>query len=212
MKKYVAISFAVITVLLMIIGTQLLSQKKPSKVDAFHESLTLEASGNYAKAIEALDAVIKEYKDDYLLNLRLGWLHYLARNYEKSNRFYSQALAMSGGKAIEALLGKTYPLSAQGDWEGVAAAYTQVLKLDPENYTANLRLGQIYLNRGLYAEARAYLEKAFTQYPGSYEPNVSLGWTYYYLGNRQKATQLLTTALMLSPGDTLVQKGLNVIK
>lgn len=212
MKTYATISIAVIGVLLMIIGSQVMSQKKQTKVDAFHESLTHENSGNYAKAIQALDAVYKDNKDDYLLNLRLGWVNYLAKNYDASAQFYSQAFTLSGSKSIDALLGKTYPLSARNDWDAVAAAYHSVLKLDPANYTANLRLGQIMLNRGLYAEAKSYLEKAQVHYPGSYEPNLSLGWTYYYLGNRQKARSLLTAALMLSPGDTLALQGLKLLK
>ncbi len=212
MKQYAVISIAVVAALLMIIGSQVMSQKKQTKVDAFHESLTQESSGNYAKAVQALDAVYKENKDDYLLNLRLGWVNYLAGKHDESKRYYSQAFTLSGSKGVDALLGKTYPLSAQNDWDGVAATYNAVLKIDPLNYTANLRLGQIMLNRGLYAEARSYLEKANTHYPGSYEPNLSLGWTYYYLGNRQKATSLLTAALMLSPGDTLALQGLKMLR
>lgn len=212
MKQYAVISIGVVAGLLIIIGSQVMSQKQKTKVDAFHESLTHETSGNYAKAVQTLEAVYKDNSDDYLMNLRLGWVNYLAKNYEESKGYYSQAFTVSGNKAVDALLGKTYPLSAQNAWDAVAATYHSVLKLDPLNYTANLRLGQIMLTRGLYGEAKSYLEKAHTLYPGSYEPNLSLGWTYYYLGNRQKATALLTAALMLSPGDTLATQGLQLLR
>lgn len=84
--------------------------------------------------------------------------------------------------------------------------------LDGNNYAANLRLGQIYLNRGQYAKAHPLLGRVHTLYPGEYEANLSLGWNHYYMGDRPKARQLLTTALMLVPGDSLALKGLDLAK
>ncbi|MBZ0199561.1 MAG: tetratricopeptide repeat protein, partial [Ignavibacteriaceae bacterium] len=57
-----------------------------------------------------------------------------------------------------------------------------------------------------------YLERVYKLYPGEYEPNLSLGYTYYYLGNNQKAKELLTKALMLSPNDSLAAAGLKLVK
>ena len=212
MKHYVVLSSLLAVVIVAILGAQIYSQKKMTKLDAFHESLKFESSQNYQKSIQSLQAIYSEHKDDVLVNLRLGWLNYLTGNYEESKRFYSTSFALSGNKSIDALLGQTLSLSAMNNWDAVAATYSTILKLDPMNYTANLRLGQIMLNRGLYADAKTYLEKAYSHYPASYEPNLSLGWTYYYLGDRKKATSRLTDALMLSPGDTLATKGLNLLK
>ncbi|MBI5471258.1 MAG: tetratricopeptide repeat protein [Ignavibacteriae bacterium] len=212
MKKFVLISVSAILIIVGVLATSVLSQKSSSILTAFHESLKQEDAKQYPKAIQSLEAGYKQSKDDYLVNLRLGWLHYLAKNYDESKKYYAQAFSLSGSKSVEALLGRTLPLSAVNDWDAVVGAYMSILRLDPMNYSANLRLGQIMLNRGMYAEAKEYLEKAHTAYPGSYEPNLSLGWTHYYLGNKQKATSLLTTALMLSPGDSLATRGLNLLK
>lgn len=212
MKKYVVVSSVLILGIIVLLNSNVLSQRKPNKADAFHESLKQETVQDYKKSLQALEGVYRENNDDYLLTLRLGWLNYLAKKHDESKDYYSQAFALSKNKSIEALLGRTYPLSALNDWDGVAAMYNTVLKIDPMNYTANLRLGQILLNKAAYSEAKTYLEKAHVHYPGSYEPNLSLGWTSYYLGDRQKATALLTTALMLSPGDTLALKGLRLLK
>jgi tetratricopeptide (TPR) repeat protein len=212
MKKYVVMSSVLILGILVLLSSNVLSQRKSSKADAFHESMKQETAQDYKKSLLALEGVYKDNKDDYLLNLRLGWLNYLAKKHDESKDYYSQAFALSKNKSIEALLGRTLPLSALNDWDGVAAMYNAVLKIDPMNYTANLRLGQILLNKAAYVEAKIYLEKAHAHYPGLYEPNLSLGWTYYYLGDRQKATALLTAALMLSPNDTLALKGLGLLK
>ena len=212
MKKYLAISSALILGILVLFNSNVLSQRKSSKTDAFHESLKHEAAQDYKKSLQALEGIYKESKDDYLMNLRLGWLSYLAKKYEESKNYYTQAFALSKNKSVEALLGRTYPLAALDDWDGVVAMYEAALKLDPMNYTANLHLGQTYLNKANYSEAKNYLEKAYAYYPGLYDVNLSLGWTYYYLRDKQKAAALLTTALMLSPGDTLATKGLRLLK
>lgn len=212
MKKFTVLSSILILGILAVLVTQVLSQKTPNKVDAFHESLKKESANDYKKSLQTLIGIYNENKDDYLINLRLGWVNYLVRSYEESKKYYGKAFALTGNKSIEALLGQTYPLAALNDWDGVFTAYLSILKIDPMHYTANLRLGQIMLQRGSYAEAKSYLEKAHTAYPGAYEPNLSLGWAQYYLGNKQRAELLLTTALMLSPGDTLATKGLSLLK
>ena len=80
------------------------------------------------------------------------------------------------------------------------------------NYSANLRLGQIYLQNSDYNNAKKYLEIAYNSFPSYYEPNLSLGWNYYYLGYKDKAKTLLTQALMLNEGDSLATAGLNLIR
>jgi len=90
--------------------------------------------------------------------------------------------------------------------------YGEIIKLDFNNYTANLRLGQILLNSSDFPNAKTFLEKVYNLYPGEYEPNLSLGYTYYYLGNILKAKMLLTNALMLSPNDSLATAGLKLVK
>lgn len=211
MNKYALVGTGLVVVLFGLLSTDVLSQKADAKVEAFHKSLQHENAKEYQKAIQVLVAVVKEQKDDYLLNLRLGWLHYLAGSFTESKQYYSKAVA-ANSKSVEALLGRTLPLASLSEWSAVEEDYRTILKIDPMEYTANLRLGQIVLNRGSYSDARAYLERAHSLFPGSYEPNLSLGWTYYYLGDKKKAETLLTTALMLSPGDTLAIKGLGLVR
>jgi len=208
MKQYTVIGLVATVAIIALLSGSVFSQKADTKVEAFHTSLKYETAGDYNKAIQSLLPAVKEYADDYLLNLRLGWLYYLEGKYKESKQYYSNAV-VGNGKSVEALLGKTLPLASLNEWDAVEAAYRTILKMDPMQYTANLRLGQILLSRGSYVDAKAYLEKAYGQFPGAYEPNLSLGWTSYYLGDKKKAATLLTTALMLSPGDTLTIRPLS---
>lgn len=211
MKQFTLLSVLLAAIIIALLAGTVLSQNN-GKVEAFHQSLKFETAGNYQKSIQSLLDVYKDYKSDYLINLRLGWLYYSSKNFEESKKYYALANTITNNKSIEALLGRTLPLSALNDWENVQATYRAILNLDPVHFTANLRLGQILLNNGEYDEAKRHLEKAQTGYPAEYEPNLSLGWTYYYLGDRQKARTLLTNALMLSPGDTLALQGLALLR
>jgi len=212
MKKYLILTALLIVAIVTLLAGKPASQKFPSTVPAFASSIDAEKRGDYAEAIKQLAAIYPEHKDNYLMNLRLGWLHYLSREYEESGKYYNAAIDISARKSIEAFLGLTLPMAALERWDGVESAYRSILALDANNYTANLRLGQIYLNRGEYAKAQPLLDKAHTFYPGEYEANLSLGWTHYYMGDRPKARLLLTTALMLVPGDSLALKGLDLAR
>jgi len=210
-KKYVAITSVIVVVIISVFAVNILSQNNDTKVEAFNKSLNFENEKNYKKALEILTSSYEENKNDYLFNMRLGWLYYLNKNYANSIKYYSAAKNLRQS-SVEPLLGLTLPYAAEEKWSEVEAQYENILRLDKNNYTANLRLGQIYLNNKDYQNAKKYLETVYTLYPGEYEPNLSLGWTYYYLGDKVKANGLLTNAIMLSPDDKLAKEGLDLIK
>ncbi len=211
MKKYVSISIILSTIILLFFVIKINSKTPDEKVKSFNESVKHETSGNLDKAIESIKSIYSSNKDNYLINLRLGWLYYQKKDYSKSKEYYSEAIEINP-KSIEAKLGLTLPLSAKNEWDKIKELYFDILKIDAMDYTANLRLGQIYLQNADYNNAKKYLEIAYHSFPSYYEPNLSLGWTYYYLSNKDKAKLLLTQALMLNEGDKLATEGLNLIR
>ncbi len=212
MNKYVILSLTVIAVILAFFTHEVLTQKIDTKITIFHESIKAESIGDYQKAIDKLLGIYKENQNDYLINLRLGWLYNSIEKYKESREYYTKAVAASDKKSIEALLGLTLPLAAMNEWSLVKMTYNDILKIDNNNYTANLRLGQLTLNAGDYVSAKEFLEKAYNNYPSNYDPNLSLGYTYFYLGDKKKAENHLKNALMFSPGDSLALKGLSLLK
>lgn len=211
MKKFVFISTAFSIVILIFFAVKLNSKTPDEKVKAFNESIKLESDGKIDKAIEPLLKIYNTAKENYLINLRLGWLYYQKKDYSRSKDYYSEAIRLNP-KSIDAKLGLTLPLSALNEWNKVKELYLDILKSNSMDYTANLRLGQIYLQNGDYNNAKKHLEIAYNTFPSYYEPNLSLGWTYYYLGIRDKAKILLTQALMLSEGDKLASEGLKLLE
>lgn len=212
MKKYTLISFSIIIVALILLGSQLLSSNKDIKVKNFNESLIFEKDYKYDKALAKLQEIYDSNKDDYLINLRIGWLQFLLKNYNTSITYYNKAFEISKNKSIEALFGLTYPLAAKSDWTSTINTYKKILSIAPDNYLANLRLGQILLNDKKYSESLTFLEKAYNSFPSEYDINVSLSWLYYYLGKNSEAKKLFINTMMISPNDSLATIGLNLVR
>ncbi len=110
--------------------------------EAFEQSYTTEYNGEYSKAIDVLKGVYSE--DSYEINLRLGWLTYMAGFFTESTAYYQKSIDLKP-LSIEARLGYVYPASALGNWEQVKTQYNEILKIDPQNSLVNYRLGSILL-------------------------------------------------------------------
>lgn len=202
MKKYVLI-------MMILFSVSVFSQNNSEKLKAFNSSITEEESYNYKNALEPLLEIYNNHKNDYLINLRIGWLYYQKKDYENSIQYYRKALKISGN-STEALLGITLPYSAAGNWDEIESIYKLILDKDPGNYTANLNLGQLFFNGKNYLNAKIYLEKVNKEYPGDFSSALYLGWTYYYLGNKSRANKLFVDALILQPGNESAIEGMNL--
>lgn len=211
MKNYLMYSVAAITVLVILLAVSINSQVPDDKVTAFNSSVNYEKKNNTDSAIAVLMREYPKNESDYLYNLRLGWLHYSKGDHSGSLTYYKKAAKIKPG-TVEPLLGQAYPLAALEKWNDLRDLYLLILKSDPKNYTANLRLGQHYLALADYKTAKKYLDQAYALYPGEYEINLSLGWTNYYLGNSALAKEMLTAALMLNANDESAIKGLGLLK
>lgn len=176
---------------------------------ALHKSYELEQSKNYSAAIKEINAVYNT--SDYFTNIRLGWLYYLAKNYNESIRFYEKAITLKP-YAIEARFGCVKPLSAIESWEKVKAQYIQILKVDPQNTVANYWLGVIYYNRKDYTNANKLFEKVLNLYPLDYDSAIMLAWTKLQLAKSNDAKVLFNHALTLRPNDSSALNGLKLIK
>jgi len=201
--KYLSISIILITL------TSKSSFAQSDIETAFSNSYTMEYNGEYSKSSLELKKVYS--KDSYEINVRLGWLNYMSGQYTESVTYYNRASSIMP-LSIESLLGITYPLSAMGNWEQVIKAYNGILNIDKNNYTANLKLGQIYLNRTEYQKAQAYFKLLLNQFPFTYDVVLNTAWNNYYLGKYREATVLFNKALLINPGDESAKKGLELIK
>jgi len=176
---------------------------------AFVKSYESEQAGNYVSAMNDLKGVYKP--DSYILNIRLGWLSYLAKQYTESIKYYEKAISLKP-YAIEARFGCVKPLSAIESWEKVKANYIEILKIDPQNTVANYWLGVIYYNRKDYANAIKLFEKVVNLYPLDYDSVIMLAWSKLNSGKSADARVMFTHALILRPNDASALSGLKLIK
>lgn len=177
--------------------------------DAFKESYTSETNGKYSQAINQIKKFYKA--DSYEINIRLAWLSYEAGQYTESASYYSKCIKLKP-LSVEALLGLTYPTSAMGNWDQVMDAYKKVIKIDKYNYSANLRLGQIYLNRKEYNKADEYFQLLLNMYPFTYDVVLNTAWNNFYMGKFREAKVLFEKVMWLNPGDESAQSGLDKIQ
>lgn len=187
----------------------LLAQDKVSLEEAFKTSYTHESNAEYSKAAEVLKKVYDE--GSYELNLRLGWLDYQAGLFTESIAFYNKSILLMP-MSIEARLGFVLPAAALGNWNQVITRYNEILKIDPNHYTVNYRMGLIYYGRKDYQTAYKYFEKIANLYPFDYDALYMFGWTNYKLGKLREAKVLFGKALLNKPGDASAREGYDLIK
>lgn len=178
-------------------------------ITAFSKSYTEEKNADYVGAI----MTIREVYDakSYELNLRLGWLYYEAGQNKESMSYYQLAMNLLPN-SIEAKLGYVYPAAALGNMDQVITQYKKVLEIDPQNTTANYKMGMIYYYKKDYPTANAYFEKVVNIYPFGYDALLMYAWTNFQLGKTSEAKILFNKVLMLSPNDTSALQGLTLIK
>lgn len=192
-----------------IICSGLIAQSQSAQQAAFAKSYESEQAGKYILAINDLKPVYKS--DGYFVNIRMGWLYYLAKQYSESIKYYNIAISLKP-YAIEARFGCIKPLSALESWENVKAQYFQILKIDPQNTLANYWLGVIYYNRKNYTTAEKLFEKVVNLYPLDYDSIVMLAWTKLNLGKSPDARILFYQALVIRPNDSSALSGLKQLK
>jgi tetratricopeptide (TPR) repeat protein len=176
---------------------------------AFKKSYSFENDSNYTEAAAEL---IKVYDANfYEINLRLGWLNYMAGSYNESMDYYQKAIALKP-YAVEPRLGFVMPAAAAGNYSQVEEQYNKILAVDPMNAKANYWLGVIFYNREQFDAAIKYFEKVSNLYPYDYDCTIMYAWTNYKMGNLREAKVLFQKILIIRPGDSSALEGLGLIQ
>lgn len=184
----------------------LYAQADAAMQKGFKSSYADEFKKNYTAAISD---ILPYYADsNYEVNIRLGWLHYLNKNYTASQNYYSKAVALKPN-SIEAKFGYIKPLSFLESWNKVLEQYMAILKIDPQNTQANYWTGIIYYNRKQYAPAIKCFQKVADLYPFDYDGNQMLGWSLLMAGRKAEARAAFLKALLIKPDDLSATDGLN---
>ena len=187
-------------------GTAMYAQNDFTKLqEAFSESYQLEAKGDFKLAADEIKVLYKE--ESYEMNLRLGWLNYMAGNFNESIAFYKKAMELMPF-ADETKFGYIFPLSALGRWNEVIEVYNVILENSPHNTKAMYYLGTIYYNRSQFDKALTQFKQIVDLYPFDYDGLLMYAWTNLKLGNKKEAKDLFQKALLNKPNDVSAIEGL----
>ena len=171
---------------------------------------TAEQAGEYDKAIEAVSKVIELTKaaEDGYVNLRLGWLYYLKRDYQLAIQHYATS-AIALPRALSPREGLMACYQALGNTERVIESARGIVSIHAANYPANKTLADIYYGKGEYATAALYYRHLATLNPTDLVMVTNLGWCYLQLGQLDEAEQVLNNVLTVSPLDNSARQGIS---
>lgn len=178
-------------IIIILVSFSLTMSSQQNAEIAFSKSYSFEYETQYSKAITSITDL---HIDNYQINLRLGWLYYLSKDYIKSEQFYRKAVALESS-SIEARFGLVLPMSAIGNWNNILSVYLEVVKLDPNNSIANYRLASIYFTRKDYISATTYVSRVLKLYPFDYDSNLLFGKILMAQGKTPEAKKHFTKAL-----------------
>lgn len=145
--------------------------------------------GDYEHAIELLKKIDEEEMDAPLLGM-LAFAYAQTAEFEKSVAVYEKALSQD---ADNQEIRRAYAEALMGGGR-LAAARTElekILKADPEDGSAHLRLAQLDRQEGRFEEARKNLDRAESLMPGSLEVPYQKVLLADTLGNHEEAIEAL---------------------
>lgn len=144
--------------------TAVYANESDALVERMKDSYTREAAGDYQGAFTALGTVRLGQPQEYLLQLRSGWLLYCLGHYQAAVIAYKAAIIVAP-QSTEAKLGLILPLIASGTWDEVERVSHLVLRSDPNNFTANRWLIESYLAQSHPREASDIAERLSERFP-----------------------------------------------
>ena len=173
---------------------------------AFQKSYDDEASGNNDAALADLGAISVTGNALYVAELRRGWLLYKLGKHAESVSAYGRASAIEPA-AIEPRVGALPPLSAQRRWTDVESMAREVLRKDPGNYTASIRLAFALYSQARWSDAEAAYRALLAMYPSDVEVRAGLGWSLLKGGKPKEAQQAFAEVLAVAPRNALALEG-----
>jgi len=199
-KQYITV------ILFLVFGIQTsFSQSISDIINAFEESYSFEKERNYTDAIKSMKNVYVE--SSYEINIRLGWLDYMAGSFTESVTYYNKALSLMP-YSEEARFGLILPKLALGKMTEVISLYKEIIENSPNNTQANYRLGLIYYEQKEFMTAYNHFHKVVQLYPFDYDSLLMLAWTQLKLGRMREAKMIFQKVLMYSPNDASALEGL----
>ncbi|MFC1744668.1 tetratricopeptide repeat protein [Candidatus Riflebacteria bacterium] len=165
-------------------------------------SIVQEKKGDYRLAIVLLLRAKKDLKPQLFLK-RLGWLHYLKKDYAKAGKIYRMALSRYPSDT-EAAMGLVLVYRANNESDNAKSLCEWVLKKYPDHYLSNSHLAQIYYAEKDYRRSQKYCRR----FPFDPELQSISGWSFFQLGQHEMAEKSFLQAVKYNPSHPSANRGL----
>jgi Flp pilus assembly protein TadD len=183
-------------------ATALTAQEKET---AYYASYTGERVQKYGYAITMLAPILAATPNDYMVNLRLGWLNYLQGSFDESVVRYRKAV-QAAPASIEAKLGLMMPLMAQNKDEEAIDLGREILTADRYSYYANLRLAALYRKQQKLDRAERTSRDMLALYPLDVAFLTELAWTKAAQQDAAAASSLFSEIQLLDPDNAAAKQ------
>ncbi len=187
-------------ILIFPLFTAIYASETDALVERMKDSYAREAAGDYRGAFTALGTVRRGQAQEYLLQLRSGWLLYCLGHDEAAVIAYKAAILVAP-QSTEAKLGLILPLIASGTWDEVERVARLILRNDPHNFTANRWLAEANLAQGHPREASDLAEHLNERFPADPPIMELLARSRSARLDRSGAREAYQRLLLLSPSN-----------
>lgn len=152
----------------------------------FEEARSLRSRGEYQRAIELYQEILREDPENYEAARELAQVYSWNQEYDKSIQHYDKLLSKNP-KDYDALLGKAQVLSWKGEYNKAENLYIKVIEAVPDYWDAYLGLTNVYLWNGKYNKTLGLLKKLEGKNPENQEITKKIFDTYYAKGDFKSA-------------------------
>ncbi|MGH9341580.1 MAG: tetratricopeptide repeat protein [Acidobacteriota bacterium] len=177
----------------------------------FQKGLSYYKQGQYAKAIEEFEQIVKaspDYEDGYRI---LGDSYLKTRQYAKAVSSFQNALRLDGDNFVS-YHGLAIAYFNTGRYRDTAATLLKAERFarsPAERHKLYQMRGSAYFNLKEFNEAVADLQKANSLQRGQAAELLQLGIAYYHLGNHSEAEKYLNQTLARDAGNVEARRYLS---
>lgn len=168
---------------------------------------SLEYYGKYTEASVIMEKIAADAPKEYFFQLRAAYLAYMAGNFSRSLALYQNALLLKSD-SLEPRLGKLLPLIALGKYKQAEIEAQAILRSDPKNYTARLKLAYAVYLAGEFSRSEKYYADLAADFPSDATVLMGLGWACLKQGKRGPAQESFGRVKLMFPDNKYADEGL----
>ncbi len=185
----------------------------PVRADApqiWQRSYDLEARGEHAASLAALNELPEETQTSYLFLVRRAWLLYLSARYQEAVGAYRQAIE-AAPKAVEPREGILAPLIALHRFQDAEAEAQAALRLDKDNHAVSRSLAWALYNLGRFDDAERVYRRVLVLHPSDLTMQAGVGWCLLRRGRPAEAEAEFREVLRVAPENASARTGLATV-